>query len=74
MYENRCQVCLVEVKTDGAENQKDGKGLYIVENSRSMYERAKEHQRDRVKHWALDHPELQSSSSSILSLPLLTLC
>ena len=69
LYENRCQVCMVDVKTDGKLNQEDGKGVYIGETSRSMYERSKEHQKDRddksedshqVKHWALDHPDLQS--------------
>ena len=46
---------------------KDGKGRYIGETSRSIYERSKEHQRDKenqeddshqIKHWRLDHPEL----------------
>ena len=68
LYENRCQVCMVELETDGKENQKHGKGVYIGETSRSMYNRSKEHQKDRddkaedshqVKHWAIDHPELQ---------------
>ena len=49
--------------------QRDGKGTYIGESSRSLYERSKEHQRDRedrdtdshqIKHWQLDHPELSS--------------
>ena len=43
--------------------------LYVGETSHSMYERSKEHQRDKelrsedshqIKHWALDHPEMQS--------------
>ena len=46
-----------------------GKGLYIGESSRSLYERTKEHHRDKegreedshqVKHWVLDHPDLPS--------------
>ena len=37
LYENRCKVCMVEVETDGKENQKHGKGVYIGETSRSMY-------------------------------------
>ena len=49
--------------------QRDGKGTYIGESSRSLYERSTEHQRDRedrdtdshqIKHWQLDHPELSS--------------
>ena len=57
---------------DGEESNilmKDGKGKYIGESSRSLYERSKEHQKDRedreddshqVKHWVLDHPEMAS--------------
>ena len=46
---------------------KDGKGIYVGESSRSMYERAKEHEADRqalsedshqVKHWLTEHQEL----------------
>ena len=48
--------------------QQDREGVYVGESSRSMYERSKEHQKDRddnfeeshqVKHWLLDHPELR---------------
>ena len=51
--------------------QKDGKGIYVGESSRSMYLMAKEHQKDRddkaeeshqVKHWLLDHPELREQT------------
>ena len=57
---------------DGKEKssfQKAGQVMHIGETSRSLYERAKEHQRDRdakeeyshqVKHWVLDHPDLPS--------------
>ena len=46
----------------------DGKGIYVGESSRSMYERGKEHQKDRedtkedshqIKHWKLHHPDLE---------------
>ena len=49
--------------------RKERKGLYIGETSRSLYERSKEHQKDKedreddshpVKHWVLDHPEMSS--------------
>ena len=53
---------------DGKDDDKmRGKGIYVGESARSMYERAKEHEADRVgeleeshqiKHWVLDHPEL----------------
>ena len=45
------------------------RGLYIGESSRSMYERSKEHLRDRnkreedshqVKHWLIDHKDMAS--------------
>ena len=47
--------------------QEDGKGVYVGESSRSIYERAKEHQADKeshsedshqIKHWLIDHQEL----------------
>ena len=70
LYENKCTVCNVDVK-DG-KNTKPflmaGKGIYVGESSRSMYERGKEHQKDRadksedshqVKHWLLEHPEMK---------------
>jgi hypothetical protein len=67
MYENRCTVC--QVGKDGDKFQKDGLGIYVGETSRSMYERSKEHEKDRMeeeedshqmKHWVLDHPELDA--------------
>ena len=72
LYENHCQACKVDVQKDGSnkdDSKKDGRGLYIGETSRSVYERSKEHQEDRddreedshqVKHWVLDHPEMSS--------------
>jgi hypothetical protein len=79
LYENQCQLCKVVLEKDGNERrgfQKAGQGLYIGETSRSLYERAKEHQRDRdakeedshqVKHWVLDNPDLASPSSNFPS-------
>ena len=70
LYENRCEICQVDEEKDGKKSKlflKDGKGVYVGESSRSMYERAKEHQKDRedlsedshqVKHWLTEHPEL----------------
>ena len=71
LYESRCQECNQEENN----NQKKeisylraGKGIYVGESSRSLYERSKEHQADRdnmqedshqVKHWLLHHQELQ---------------
>ena len=46
---------------------KDGKGIYVGETSRSLYERGKEHEAHRkntseeshqVKHWLIDHQDL----------------
>ena len=64
LYESECTVCMENDK-DGVE--KDGKGVYVGESSRSIYERAKEHTADRVgfqedshqkKHWLSSHEEL----------------
>ena len=47
---------------------REGKGIYVGESSRSLYERTREHVADRVgrkeeshqvKHWLLDHGELK---------------
>ena len=68
LYENRCELCN---KTDNKEKAgkflMDGKGIYVGETSRSMYERSKEHETDRqktsedshqIKHWLSDHQDL----------------
>jgi hypothetical protein len=50
LYENQCQACKVDVKDGNSKkdmSKKDGKGTYIGETSRSLYERSKEHQKDR---------------------------
>jgi hypothetical protein len=74
LYENRCEICN-EDQQDGKKKKsttsiaslKDGKGIYVGESSRSLHERAKEHEADKrkrsedshqVKHWLCDHPEL----------------
>ena len=55
----------MENDKDGVEQ--DGKGVYVGESSRAIYERAKEHTADRVsfqedshqiKHWLSSHEEL----------------
>ena len=64
LYESGCTVC-EENDKEGVE--KDGKGVYVGESSRSIFERAKEHVADRVgfqedshqiKHWLSSHEEL----------------
>ena len=69
VYENRCTACHVESKMEDPKLTGTGKGIYVGESSRSMYERGKEHEADRVgeleeshqiKHWVLDHPELDA--------------
>ena len=79
LYENVCQVCNQKDGKERKDAQKDGKGVYIGESSRSLHERAKEHVADRVsmnedshmlKHWLCDHPdllEIQIQSSKIIS-------
>ena len=41
LYENRCVLCNPEGQKDG-KFLKDGKGIYVGESSRSLYERARE--------------------------------
>ena len=54
---------------DGDKFKKDGLGTYVGDTSCSMYERSKEHEKDRIdeeedshqmKHWVLDHTELDA--------------
>ena len=66
----KTNACHVEEKA-GKESQPfimDGKGVYMGESSRTMYECGKEHQRDKddksddshqIKHWLLDHTEIE---------------
>ena len=72
LYESYCTLCNpVEVKRgkkDEITFLKEGKGVYVGESSRSLYERTGEHVADRVakkeeshqiKHWLLDHADLE---------------
>ena len=72
MYESYCTVCNpMEVKrgkTDEITFLKEGKGVYVGESSRSLYERTGEHTADRlakkeeshqIKHWLLDHQDMK---------------
>ena len=69
LYENRCEACNKDGQKDG-KVLADGKGIYVGETSRSMYERAKEHEADRMKksedshqinHWLSEHQDLLES-------------
>ena len=71
LYESSCNICNADVNKKEEGNEitilKAGKGIYVGESSRSLYERTKEHQADRVelddkshqiKHWLTDHADL----------------
>ena len=71
LLESRCDLCNKEEEKEkgkgGWRYLKEGRGIYVGESSRSIYERSKEHQADRVamseeshkiKHWLTDHQEL----------------
>ena len=73
MYQSTCTLCHtngdVKSKPDPISCKMGGGGTYTGETSRSLYERVKEHLRDAkdlqkdshiVKHWFLDHPQLQT--------------
>ena len=72
MYESSCNICNKEETGKGKkelERLRSGRGVYVGESSRSLYERTKEHMADRearseeshqVKHWLTDHQELMS--------------
>ena len=64
-------------KGKGDQSLKDGKGVYVVESSRSIYERAKEHVADcrsnsedshQVKHWLTSHEELLAPSKFMFKI------
>ena len=72
MYESYCTVCNPEEAKRGKMDEitflKAGRGIYVGESARSLYERTKEHMADRVglkeeshqvKHWLTEHRELQ---------------
>ena len=63
----RSACCTEKVKDE--KFLKNGKGIYVGESSRSLYERAKEHQAEKenlsedshqVKHWLTSHQEMSS--------------
>ena len=69
-YESVCIIC-EEVKKPGqdgkSDSMQDGRGLYVGESSRCIYERAKKHEAEKnkhaeeshqVKHWLTSHEEL----------------
>ena len=67
MYENRCELCYKDKKDGKKLSLMEGKGVYVGESSRSLYERAREHQADKnnrsddshqIKHWITDHQDL----------------
>ena len=66
LYESECTLCKDD--KDGG-NKKSGKGVYVGESSRSIYERAKEHvagkdskdeDNHQIKHWLSSHEDLLS--------------
>ena len=72
LYESFCTLCnpgeVRKGKKDEMTFLREGKGIYVGESSRSLFERTREHVADRdsrkeeshqVKHWLLDHAELQ---------------
>ena len=72
LYESRCDLCNKEEvgsKRKELEELKSGRGIYVGESSRSIYERSKEHQADKearseeshqIKHWLTDHQDLMT--------------
>ena len=66
LYESECTLCAVGKEKDGKGSLGDGRGIYVGESSRSIYERAREHEMYRVKcseeshqvkHWLSSHEE-----------------
>jgi hypothetical protein len=74
MYQSTCTVCHKdgeqdESRTGESSCRMEGGGTYTGETSRSLYERVKEHLKNAkdlekdshiVKHWFLEHPQLQT--------------
>ena len=67
LYENKCKLCNEDQEDGKGIIKKDGKGVYVGESARSLYERAKEHHADKdnnsedshmIKHWLTDHQDL----------------
>ena len=72
LYESYCTLCnpgeVKRGKKDEITFLREGNGIYVGESSRSLYERTREHVADRlsrkedshqIKHWLLDHGDLQ---------------
>ena len=66
-YKNIITFC--QVKNGGKDDMMDGKRVYVGETACSLYKHSKEHKADKegnqgdsqqVKHWILDHPELNA--------------
>ena len=64
LYESYCTEDFKIGRKDDITFLKEGKGIYVRESSRSLYERTREHVADRksrndeshqLKHWLLDH-------------------
>ena len=72
LYENKCTVCNEQddnQKKNSEPYKMDGKGVYVGESGRSLYERSKEHEKEKndkmieshqIKHWQLEHKELDA--------------
>ena len=70
LYESECTLCEADKKAGKGKEEhslQDGRGVYVGESSRSIYERAKEHESDRnknaeeshqIKHWLTSHEDL----------------
>ena len=83
VYESKCRVCNPESsQVEDADNQSSRnsiprEGIYIVETSRSLHERAIEHVRDAesfsvkshiIKHWMNTHADLPSPPRMMFSI------
>ena len=64
---SRCEADKKAGKGKEEHSLQDGRGIYVGESSRSIYERAKEHESDRnknaeeshqIKHWLTSHEDL----------------
>ena len=67
LYESECTICKKTKDEGDRERIKSGRGVYVGESSRSIYERSKEHVAGRViqdednhqiKHWLSSHEDL----------------
>ena len=67
LYESKCELCNEDEKASQVGEKREG--IYIGENSRSLYQRSREDVRDSIefkegshiiKHWLNSHPETTS--------------